>query len=108
RVNAIVTTAFDRAMADAARADEAMARGTPLGPLHGLPIAHKDLVETQGIRTTRGSPFYRDYVRQDQHAGVRRRITHVQHDLRGDAEPVRHGKDVWRQQRWRGRCAGVG
>jgi amidase len=62
RLNAIVTTAFDRAMADAARADEAMARGTPLGALHGLPIAHKDLVETEGIRTTRGSPFYRDFV----------------------------------------------
>jgi amidase len=62
RLNAIVTTAFERAMADAARADEAMARGNPLGPLHGLPIAHKDLVETEGIRTTRGSPFYRDLV----------------------------------------------
>ena len=62
KVNAIVTTAFDRAMAEAARADESIARGTSLGPLHGLPIAHKDLVETEGIRTTRGSPFYRDLV----------------------------------------------
>ena len=62
RVNAIVTLVGDRAMADAARADEAMAGGKPLGPLHGLPIAHKDLVETAGIRTTRGSPFYRDFV----------------------------------------------
>ncbi|HEX6943518.1 MAG TPA: amidase [Gemmatimonadaceae bacterium] len=62
RVNAIVTLVADRAMADAARADEATARGQPLGPLHGLPIAHKDLVETAGIRTTRGSPFYRDFV----------------------------------------------
>jgi len=61
-LNAIVTSAFDRAMADASRADEAMARGTPLGPLHGLPIAHKDLVETEEIRTTRGSPFYRDFI----------------------------------------------
>lgn len=33
-----------------------------LGPLHGLPVAHKDLVDTAGIRTTRGSPFYRDHV----------------------------------------------
>ena len=62
RVNAIVTLVADRAMADAARADEATARGDKLGPLHGLPIAHKDLVETAGIRTTRGSPFYRDFV----------------------------------------------
>lgn len=62
RVNAVVTLAADRARADAARADEAIARGTPLGPLHGLPIAHKDLVDTAGIRTTRGSPFYRNNV----------------------------------------------
>jgi amidase len=34
------------------RRDEAQARGEPLGPLHGLPIAHKDLVPTRGIRTT--------------------------------------------------------
>ena len=39
-----------------------MARGGPLGALHGLPVAHKDLVDTAGIRTTRGSPFYRDHV----------------------------------------------
>ena len=62
KVNAIVTLVADRALADAARADEAIARGDPLGPLHGLPVAHKDLVDTAGIRTTRGSPFYRDNV----------------------------------------------
>jgi amidase len=61
-VNAIVTLVADRAMADAGRADEAIARGRPLGVLHGLPIAHKDLVDTAGIRTTQGSPFYRDHV----------------------------------------------
>ena len=62
RVNAIVTLVADRAMADAAKADEALARGDKVGVLHGLPIAHKDLVETAGIRTTRGSPFYRDNI----------------------------------------------
>jgi amidase len=62
KVNAIVTLVGERAMADAARADELQARGGPLGPLHGLPVAHKDLVDTAGIRTTRGSPFYRDHV----------------------------------------------
>jgi amidase len=62
KVNGIVTLVAERAMADAARADEALARGDALGPLHGLPIAHKDLVDTAGIRTTRGSPFYRDHV----------------------------------------------
>jgi amidase len=62
KVNAIVTLAAERAMADAARADERIAREGPAGVLHGLPVAHKDLVETAGIRTTRGSPFYRDFV----------------------------------------------
>jgi amidase len=61
-VNSIVTLVADRAMADAAAADEELARGKPRGPLHGLPIAHKDLVETKGIRTTHGSPFFRDHI----------------------------------------------
>jgi amidase len=61
-VNAIVTLVADRAMADAARADDLAAKnGTP-GPLHGLPVAHKDLIDTAGIRTTKGSRFYRDTV----------------------------------------------
>ena len=59
RVNAIVTLVPERALADAAAADRA---GTPLGPLHGLPIAIKDLVDTAGIRTTYGSPLYADHV----------------------------------------------
>ncbi len=62
RVNAIVTLVADRAMADAARADERIARGETAGVLHGLPIAHKDLVDTAGIRTTYGSLFYADHV----------------------------------------------
>ena len=61
-VNAIVTLVAERAMAEAARADERLSRGERVGVLHGLPIAHKDLVDTAGIRTTRGSPFYRDHV----------------------------------------------
>src|SRR6187397_33368 len=62
KVNAIVTLVAEQAMEGAARADFYRARGESLGALHGLPVAHKDLVETAGIRTTRGSPFYRDYV----------------------------------------------
>ena len=62
QVNAIVTLVADRAMADAARADELTAKGRSLGVLHGLPVAHKDLVDTAGIRTTRGSRFYQDHV----------------------------------------------
>ena len=62
QLNAIVTLVAERAMADAARADEAITRRDPIGVLHGLPVAHKDLVDTAGIRTTRGSPFYRDHI----------------------------------------------
>jgi amidase len=62
KVNAIVTLVADRALAEAARADDLSAKGTTPGPLHGLPVAHKDLVDTAGIRTTRGSRFYRDTV----------------------------------------------
>ena len=62
RVNAIVTLVADQAMANAAKADEATARRGTLGVLHGLPVAHKDLVDTAGIRTTRGSLFYKDNI----------------------------------------------
>lgn len=56
-LNAIVTRVPEKAEAWAAEADEHQARGEPLGPLHGLPIAHKDAVSTKGIRTTMGSPL---------------------------------------------------
>ncbi len=61
-VNAIVTLTAERAMAAAKEADQQLARGEPVGSLHGLPIAHKDLQPTAGIRTTFGSPIFRDYV----------------------------------------------
>lgn len=61
-VNAIPTLLPDRALASAVAADEALARGEAIGPLHGLPIAHKDLMDTKGIRTTYGSPIYADHV----------------------------------------------
>ena len=62
KVNAIVTLVPELAKAAAAKADELQARGEILGPLHGLPVAHKDLLDTRGIRTTFGSPLYKDNV----------------------------------------------
>ena len=65
KFNAIVTLVADRAITDATQADELQARGVSLGPLHGLPVAHKDLINTAGIRTTFGSPMFRDNVPTD-------------------------------------------
>jgi len=62
QVNAICTLVPELAMAQAKRADELQARGQATGPLHGLPIAIKDLVETEGIRTTQGSLLFADNV----------------------------------------------
>jgi amidase len=62
KVNAIVTLVPEMAADAAAKADEMQAHGEKLGPLHGLPVAHKDLLETRGIRTTFGSPLFKDHV----------------------------------------------
>ncbi len=65
-VNAIVTLVPDQAMAEARACDAALAAGTAPGreraPLLGLPVAHKDLAETRGVRTTYGSPIFADHV----------------------------------------------
>ncbi len=61
-LNAIVTTAFEQAVEQAKRLDQRIHDGEQVGPLAGLPIAHKDLVATKGIRTTFGSPLFADNV----------------------------------------------
>ena len=71
-VNAIVTHTRAHAVEAATRADDAFSRGELLGPLHGLPIAHKDLVLTKGIRTTFGSPIYEDHVADEDELFVER------------------------------------
>jgi len=59
KVNAIVTLVpEEQLMAQALAADEAIAKGHLLGPLHGLPVGVKDLHLTKGIRTTHGSPLH--------------------------------------------------
>lgn len=61
RVNAITTKApRAEVLAAAAKADEKVAAGEPLGPIHGLPIAVKDLMDVAGLRTTHGSAAYHD------------------------------------------------
>jgi len=72
KVNAIVTLVPEMAADAAAKADEMQARKEALGPLHGLPVAHKDLLETRGIRTTFGSPLFKDYVPAEDNIVVER------------------------------------
>ncbi len=62
-LNAVVSLQDrDRLLAEAAERDDAVISGGTLGALHGLPIAVKDLANTKGIRTTFGSPIFRDFV----------------------------------------------
>jgi Asp-tRNA(Asn)/Glu-tRNA(Gln) amidotransferase A subunit family amidase len=64
-VNAMVSPDFDRAREAARAADAAVARGDPLGVLHGLPVGVKDLQPVAGLRTTFGSPLFADHVPTD-------------------------------------------
>ena len=61
-LNAIVTFEPEQALEKAEEADRVLARGDLTGPLHGIPTAHKDLVNTKGVRTTYGSPLFKDFV----------------------------------------------
>ncbi len=69
KVNAIVTFLPEEALKEAKAVDR---KGAAAGPLAGLPIAHKDIVPTKGMRTTFGSPIYRDHVPGEDHAIVER------------------------------------
>ena len=62
RINAFLTVAADQALEEARRAEQKVQRGEPLGALHGVPTSIKDLVSTRGIRTTRGSLIYKDWI----------------------------------------------
>lgn len=62
QLNAIVTLVADDARSAARAADAALQRGDDIGCLHGLPVAHKDLFETRGIRTTFGSTVFASNV----------------------------------------------
>ncbi|MEK7406569.1 MAG: amidase [Acidobacteriota bacterium] len=62
KLNAFITVMADSARAAARRADEELARGLDRGPLHGVPVAVKDVFATKGVRTTCGSKVFADHV----------------------------------------------
>ena len=72
KLNAIVTLAAGQARDAARRAETAVANGEPLGALHGLPVAIKDVTPTAGIRTTFASPLFKDHVPTEDAEVVRR------------------------------------
>jgi len=61
-LNAFITILAERAMDEARDAENEIARGNYRGPLHGIPYSLKDLIETEGILTTAGSPILKDYM----------------------------------------------
>lgn len=62
KVNAFITVLRDEAEKAASERDAELARGIDRGPMHGIPIAYKDLIFTKGVRTTCGSKVYENFV----------------------------------------------
>ncbi|MFT4949063.1 MAG: amidase, partial [Natronomonas sp.] len=65
RTNAFVTVTDERAREAAHEAERAIEAGEPLGPLHGVPVAVKDLDDVAGVRTTNGSLLFEDSVAEE-------------------------------------------
>ncbi|MCW5657643.1 MAG: amidase [Burkholderiaceae bacterium] len=72
RLNCFITLCHDEALRDARAAESAVMRGEPLGLLHGIPYACKDLVNTRGVRTTLGSRLYAAHIPDHDAVAVQR------------------------------------
>jgi aspartyl-tRNA(Asn)/glutamyl-tRNA(Gln) amidotransferase subunit A len=72
RLNAFITITADRALAEARAAEGEIAKGHWSGPLHGIPIALKDNIDTAGVRTTAASAVFADRVPAEDAEVVRR------------------------------------
>jgi Asp-tRNA(Asn)/Glu-tRNA(Gln) amidotransferase A subunit family amidase len=72
RLLCVVTLTEDLARAQARRADEEIAAGGYRGPLHGIPWGAKDLLATKGVKTSWGSPIFKDQVFEEDATVVKR------------------------------------
>jgi aspartyl-tRNA(Asn)/glutamyl-tRNA(Gln) amidotransferase subunit A len=61
-LNAFITVTAESARAQAKLLDDELAAGKDRGPLHGIPVAHKDLIDTAGVRTTAGSKLFAEHI----------------------------------------------
>ncbi|HET8925900.1 MAG TPA: amidase [Candidatus Acidoferrum sp.] len=73
KLNSFITVTADSALAQAREAESEIQRGRWKGPLHGIPIALKDLVDTAGVRTTAASGLFKDRIPK-QDADIVRRL----------------------------------
>src|SRR5262249_34838864 len=71
-LNAFITVTAESALHEAKKAEAEIARGEWKGPLHGIPLALKDLAETAGVRTTAASAVLENYIPTDDAEVVRR------------------------------------
>jgi aspartyl-tRNA(Asn)/glutamyl-tRNA(Gln) amidotransferase subunit A len=73
-LNAFITVTDDVALDQAEKADDELRDGIDRGPIHGIPIAIKDLFATKGIRTTCGSSLFEDWIPDKDAAAVTRML----------------------------------
>jgi aspartyl-tRNA(Asn)/glutamyl-tRNA(Gln) amidotransferase subunit A len=118
-LNAYITVTKERAVAQANAAERELRRGNWLGPLHGIPIALKDNIDTAGVRTTAASAIYADRIPVEDSDVVRRLLaagaviigkTNLDEFAFGHSgrlsQPVEIGHDHWRFFRRLGRRGG--
>jgi aspartyl-tRNA(Asn)/glutamyl-tRNA(Gln) amidotransferase subunit A len=72
KLNAFITVLADQALDDARRAEQEIFRGDYRGPLHGIPIGLKDIIDTAGTSTTAASALFKDRVPHEDAEVVRR------------------------------------
>jgi aspartyl-tRNA(Asn)/glutamyl-tRNA(Gln) amidotransferase subunit A len=94
KVKAYITVMHDEARAAAKAAESAIVAGNYLGPLHGIPVAVKDLYYTRGVKTTAGSKILASFV-PDYDAAVVERLKHAGAIIIGKANTHEFAMNTW-------------